>query len=122
MLSCGISHVRTDIVAKYVKFFKSLRESPSREVSVLSHIVARDVRTTTGNNLNMIRELTGLDPWSCLGNQVKKVLGGKLAEVPQQDSWRLLYLEKLLEQRGEMYYQMEDTTELTELIESICLN
>ena len=89
---------------------------------MLSHIVARNVRTTTGNNLNMIRELTGLDPWSCLANQVKRVLSDKLAEVPQQDSWRLLYLEKLLEQRGEMYYQKEDTTELTELIESICLN
>ena len=103
MLSCGISHVKTDIVAKYVKFFKSLRESPSREVSVLSHIVARDVRITTGNNLHMIRDMTGLDPWSCLGHQVKKVLGEKLPEVPQQDSWRLLYFEKLLDQRGEMY-------------------
>ena len=122
VLSCGISHVKTDIVAKYVKFFKSLRESPSREVSVLSHIVARDVRTTTGNNLHLIRDMTGLDPWSCLGNQVRKVLAGKLAEVPQQDCWRLLYLEKLLEQRGEMYYVMEDTRQLTELIDSICLN
>ena len=122
VLSCGISHVKTDILAKYVKFFRSLRESPSMEVSVLSHIVARDVRTTTGNNLHLIRDMTGLDPWSCLGNQVKKVLGEKLAEVPQQDSWRLLYLEKLLDQRGEMYYRVEDTTQLTELIDSICLN
>jgi hypothetical protein len=28
-----------------------------------------------------------------LGIQVKKVLGEKLAEVPQPDKWRLLYLE-----------------------------
>jgi hypothetical protein len=91
-------------------------------VSVLSHIVARNVRTTTANNLHLIREMTGLDPWSCLGNKVKKVLGDKPAEVPQQDSWRLLYLEMLLDQRGEMYYRMEDTTQLTELIDSICLN
>ena len=55
-------------------------------MSVLSHIVARDVRITTGNNLHMIRDMTGLDPWSCLGHQVKKVLGEKLAEVPHQDS------------------------------------
>ena len=122
VLSCGISHVKTDIISKYVKFFLSLRESPSMEVSVLSLIVARDVRTTTGNNLQLLREMTGLDPWSCLGHQVKKVLGEKLAEMPQQDSWRLLYLQKLLEQRGEMYYRMEDTTQLTELIDAICLN
>ena len=122
LLSCGISHVKTDILAKYVKFFWSLRESPSREVSVLAHIVARDVRTTTGSNLHLIRDMTGLDPWSCLGIQVKKVLGEKLAEVSQQDKWRLLYLEKLLDQRGEMYYMMDDTAQLTELIDSICLN
>ena len=30
------------------------------------------------------------------------MLGEKLAEVPQPDKWRLLYLEKLLDQRGEM--------------------
>ena len=37
-----------------------------------------------------------------MGIQVKKVLGENLAEVPQPDKWRLLYLEKLLDQRGEM--------------------
>ena len=57
-----------------------------------------------------------------MGIQVKKVLGEKLAEVPQQDKWRLLYLEKLLDQRGEMYYRMDDTAQLTELIDSICVN
>ena len=39
MLSCGISHVRDDILARYVTFLKSLRESPSYEVSVLVHMV-----------------------------------------------------------------------------------
>ena len=89
---------------------------------MLAHIVARDVRTTTGSNLHLIRNMTGLDPWSCLGIQVKKVLGEGLAEVPQQDKWRLLYLERLLDKRGEMYYRNEDTTQLTELIDSICVN
>ena len=110
------------MMSRYVKFFKSLRESPSVEVSVLVHIVARDVRTTTGRNLQHVQEMTGLDPWSCLGSQVRKVLDLKLAEMPQQDEWRLQYLGKLLEQRGQKYYQMEDTSELTELIDSLCVN
>ena len=46
MLGCGISHVKTDVIGRYIKFFKSLRESPSMEVSVLVHFVARDVWTT----------------------------------------------------------------------------
>ena len=66
--------------------------------------------------------MTGLDPWSCLCSQVRKVLDLKLAEMPQQDEWRLPYLGKLLEQRGQKYYQMEDTSELTELIDSPCVN
>ena len=53
---------------------------------------------------------------------MKKVLGEKLADLPEQDKWRLPYLGKLLEQRGDLYYQLEDTSELTELIDSLCLN
>ena len=122
LLDCGISHVRHDILARYVTFFKSLRNSPSVEVSILAHIVARDARTTTGSNLQLIRELCGLDPWSCSSGKVKEVLGNRLVHVPTQDLWRLSYLGKLLEQRGESYYQMGDTSELTELIDSICVN
>ena len=122
LLDCGISHVRHDILARYVTFFKSLRNSPSVEVSILAHIVARDARTTTGSNLQLIRELCGLDPWSCSSGKVKEVLGNRLVQVPTQDFWRLSYLGKLLEQRGESYYQMGDTSELTELIDSICVN
>ena len=64
LLGCGISHVKNDILARYVTFFQSLRKSPCMEVSVLAHMVARDIRTTTGNNLSLIRELTATDPWS----------------------------------------------------------
>ena len=66
--------------------------------------------------------MTGLDPWCCLGSQVKRVMWEKLADLPEQDKWRLPYLGKLLEQRGDLYYQLEDTSELTELIDSLCLN
>ena len=122
LLSCGISHVRDDILARYVTFRKSLRESPSEEVSVLVHIVGRDIRTTTGNNLHLIRDLSGLDPWACTSRYVNKFIGGRLREVPEQDMWRLPYLGKLLEQSGGLHNKMMDTSELTELIDSICEN
>ena len=122
LLSCGISHIRDDILARYVTFFKSLRQSPSVEVSVLVHIVGRDIRTTTGNNLQLIRDLSGLDPWCCTSKQVKTVLMDSLSEVPDLDTWRLPYLAKLLEQRGELHHEMVDTSQLTELIDSICVN
>ena len=92
------------------------------EVSVLSHIVARDIRTTTGSNLSLIREVTGLDPWCCTSGQVRNDLGEKQAEVPAQDEWRLVYLGKLLAERDEWHYELRDTSELTELIDSLCVN
>ena len=122
LLNCGISHVKTDILSRYVNFFKSLRRSPSMEVSIMSHIVARDIRTTTGRNLYLIRDLTGLDPWCCSSEKVKKALGEKMVEVPEQDMWRIPYLERLLEERGEAHYQMGNTNELTGLIDSLCVN
>jgi hypothetical protein len=122
MLDCGISNTRDDILARYVTFLKALRKSPSKEVSVLVNIVGRDIRTTTGNNLHLVRDLTRLDPWSCSSGQVKKVLGDRLSDVPAQDMWRLGYLGKLLEQRGEAHHQMLDTMQLTELIDSLCVN
>ena len=122
LLGCGISHVKTDILARYVNFFKSLRESPSMEVSVLVNIVARDIRTTTGGNLKLISRLTGLDPWCCTPFQAKKVLNSMVAEGPEQDKWRIPFLAKLLEQRGENHFQMMDTVDLTDLIDSLCVS
>ena len=70
----------------------------------------------------LIREVTGLDPWLCSSGQVRKVLGEVDAEVPAQDQWRIAYLEKLLAQRDEQHYQLKDTSELTDLIDSLCMN
>ena len=92
------------------------------EVSVLAYVVARDIRTTTGSNLALVREVTALDPWSCSSGQVRKLLGEVEAEVPAQDQWRIAYLEKLLAQKGEQHYQLKDTSEITDLIDSLCVN
>ena len=51
VLSCGLDSARTDILVRYAKFFKSLRTSPGREVSVLANIVSRDIQTTTGSSM-----------------------------------------------------------------------
>ena len=93
--------MRTDILARYVKYLTSLRSSPSMEVVVLANLVARDVRSTTGANLHFVREMSGLDLWSCRPRDVKKVMSVKLAELPDQDKWWMPYLAVLLEERRE---------------------
>ena len=51
---------------------------------------------------------------------MKSVLGMRVQEVPDGDSWRVLYLGKLLEARGEANYLGDDVRELTALIDSLC--
>ena len=76
-----MSHVRTDILARYVKYLTSPRSSPSMEVVVLANLLARDVRTTNGANLHFLTEMTGLE--------VKAVMAEKQVELPDQDKWRV---------------------------------
>ena len=122
LLSCSMTSVKTDILARFVKFVRGLRASPSKEVSVLCGVVAGDVQTATGNNLNLLMQEIGLDPVKTSSDMVKKILSLKMTAVPETDSWRLPYLVKLLEQRGEAYYGGEDFDQLTVWIDSLCVN
>ena len=54
---------RCDIFARYGSFFRSLRTSPSYEVSVMANLAGRDLRSPTGRNLKLLEEYTGIDPW-----------------------------------------------------------
>ena len=120
LLSSGLSSVRCDILARYVKFVRGLKLSPSREVAVMFGVVAGDVNTTTGQNMNIIRLETGLDPLTGSLVKMKADICSKLVAVPDEDIWRVKYLCKLLEARGEASYEREDTDQLTALIDSLC--
>ena len=74
-------------------------------------------RHQTGNNLHLVRDLSGSDPLCCRSGQVKKVMGLILSEVSAEDMRRLGYLGNLLEQKGEAHHQQLDTPELTELLD-----
>ena len=60
---------------------------------------------------------------------VKKVMGDRLKPFLEQDLWRIDYLAKMLERRGEDYHvirlpgrQWLDIIETTELADSLCKN
>ena len=55
LLCSDLTSVRDDIFARYIKFVRGLKMSPSKEVSVMCGVVAGDINTTTGQNLNVIR-------------------------------------------------------------------
>ena len=106
LLCCGQTSARVDILSRYASFFHSLRKSACHEVQVLSRILARDVQSVTGKNLQLIYDVSGLNPWTASKGRLKSALiAGEAVEVPQQDRWRLPYLCSLLSQRGQAQNQ-----------------
>ena len=125
VLAAGLSSARVDILARYANFFRSLRVSPCQEVSVMANIVGRDVRSTTGSNLKLLEELTGLNPWIFGSARIKEdLMKEETAPTPVEDEWRLPYLASLLAKRQQLDYMGEEelAKEITGLIDSLCVN
>ena len=118
LLATNHCSVKRQILARYVNFFKGLLKSTSGEVTVLANMVSRDVRSVTGRNLHMIERETGLDPWKTSAAKVKENL--PYSAVPNQDLWRLPLLCQYLFQRRQMEISLEDTKEISNLIDSLC--
>ena len=113
----------SDILARSVKFFQSLLVAPSHEVRTVALLVARDMRTTTAKNLDLVRQETNLDPWTVKPLLVKQELKlRELVEIASEDKWRVVYLSKLLEQRQELHYKAIENHQLDSLIQSLCIN
>ena len=91
----------------------------------MTSIASRDVRSTTGKNLRLVQEMSGLDPWEFGPTRVKHDLVMKeTVQVPQQDQWRVGYLSRLLEERQELHYSGDKDGEerVSGLIDSLCIN
>ena len=110
--------IKKQLLSRYTNFFKGLLKSKSREIVVVANIVSRDVRSVTGKNLNLIFTETGLDPWLIPAANVREAV--PISKVPEEDMWRLPLLCQYLQKRMELNAQLEDTKELTNLIDSLC--
>ena len=125
ILSCGAINAKTDILSRYAKFFKGLRESPSTEVSILCNLVSRDLRSTTGKNINFVNTVSRGNVWHDSMSKIKSGLKDfGFASVPEKEVWRVPYLETLLQQRQEWHYrgEIEEEEAVQSLIESLCVN
>ena len=85
-------------------------------------VAAGDMRSTSGRNLWWLKTESGLDPLTTASGKMKAVLSSNLAMVPARDRWRISYLAKLLEERGQVHYEGGDVEQLTVLIDSLCTN
>ena len=116
---------RIEVMARFAGFFTSLRNSPSAEVGTVVLLCARDLRTTTGQNVRVVEEASGLSVWSSTTRQVRKAVREREAvPVPHQDAWRVPYLRNLLEQRLQYYYSADKENEdrVQPPFDSLCVN
>ena len=93
VLACGHISAKTEVMARFTKFFQGLRSSPSREVATLANLLARDIRSSTGRNVRTISELTGKSPWSDTAASMRiKLAEAEAVVVADMDKWRIGYL------------------------------
>ena len=96
-LAPGATSARAEVLARFTGFFTGLRNSPSPEVRTMALLAARDLRTTTGSNIRMVEEASGLPVWNSTTAQVRRAVSrNELVPVPAADHWRLPYLKRLL--------------------------
>ena len=103
---------------QYVKFVKALSFSPSYEVRHLFKIVSKDIGSTTGKNLHKIQRDTGTDPYTVTGRSIRNL--SLKAEIPASDTWRIPFLEKLLERRSVLESDLINTDAIEHLIFGVC--
>jgi hypothetical protein len=81
------------------------------------------VQTTTGKNIRLIGELSGLSVWSTGQEKMKEAVAeNETVTVDDADKWRIPLLGKLLEQKQELDYLGPELDETSDLINSLCIN
>ena len=97
--------------------------SPSKEVRILAQVVSRDIRSTTAKNIRLVEIKTGGLSWSAPAWKVREETKKREVCVPDVDSWRFKYLDKLLEERDKLVYEGVDGSQemenVQELIDSL---
>ena len=85
-LAPHVTSLRVQILCKFRGFFRSLLYSPSSEVAVVARLAARDLRSSVGTNLALLRQETGLDPWVVGPGHLRTALLAKdRVVVPDRD-------------------------------------
>ena len=125
VLAAHVTSLRASLLHRAAGFFRGLLLSPSKEVTVVALLAARDIRSNLGANLVLLRAETGMDPWTAGRGELQAALeAANQAPIPQQDRWRVPYLRKLLTERLQAHYaaDKEEEERLQGLIDSLDIN
>ena len=118
LLGRNFQSLRNQIYSRYSRFFQSLLNSSSREVSFLANIVARDCQSVTAKNVKLVERAAGCSPWDYSTMRIKA--GLKKPPAPENDEWRLPLLLKMLDHRRHEESLLHETENLSKMIDSLC--
>ena len=111
--------LRNQILSRYPGFYRSLLESPSKEVRMLVNMVNKDPRSMTCVNLRYLRKATKMDQAEQFSSlRIREAL--PVQQVPQKERWRLGLLTSLLKMSKEKYTMVQDSKQITAMIDSLC--
>ena len=119
LLSCGFPSIQQQVLTRYVSFFRSLSNSPSKEVAVIAKIVGLNASTITGSNLLNIFLETRLCPRRTPIYMFKNMMNTP-SPVPLTDVWRIDLLQKYVQIRQDQLLLCDDTIYIDHLIKNIC--
>ena len=88
------------------------------EVKLLTRIAMSDLRSNMGRNVKHIEAETNIDPLVASKLQIREALCRSV--VPEEDSWKLPLLSRLLEERSTRKDDDAEQEDIDNLIEVVC--
>ena len=114
-----IPSLRTQILSRYAGFYRTLLNSPSPEVQLLARLAEKDPRSPTYKNLRLLSRKTNIEkPWLFSSKRIKLSLPN--SSVPEKETWRTGFLDKLICLRSEQLAWMQNIVKTGAMIESLC--
>ena len=117
-LTSGVPTLRNMVLSRIPGFYQKLLRSSSDEARLMAEVAAGDARTVLAGNLALVSDLSKQDLWVASARMVRDAL--PVAEVPENELWRLGLLDILLRDRADLEKEGSDSKSVRAMISSLC--
>ena len=110
--------LRNQVLSRYPGFYRSLLNSPSREIRILVRMISDDPNSTTCKNLKHLARMTSLPkPQLYSSWRIKEAL--PVQYVPEKEIWRLGLISALMKVKRESYLMVNDMQHICAMLDSL---
>ena len=116
----GVKHIRESLRHWFVNFTKKILASDKAVLRTVFHMIKRDCRSTTGENLRKIMLILGETNVEKL--ESVKLLSKTYVDIPTGDEWKINIAKELLDTRNLLIINGFKRKELDEMLEFVTTN